>query len=103
MDYVYSIMWLIVGLVLIFRMAKENKIFYVAGGFFLLLGGWWFVNALMPDLHLFEGIPGIVLRVITAVALILLCRVMFQERQKAKETEKKKQPSQEGRGKGEKS
>lgn len=41
MGYVYAAMWLIAGLILIFRLSKENKIFYVAGGFFLVLGVWW--------------------------------------------------------------
>mgnify|MGYP000248316198 CR=1 FL=1 len=40
MGYVYAAMWLIAGLILIFRLSKENKIFYVAGGFFLVLGFW---------------------------------------------------------------
>ena len=35
MGYVYAAMWLIAGLILIFRLSKENKIFYVAGGFLL--------------------------------------------------------------------
>ena len=35
MGYVYAAMWFIAGLILIFRLSKENKIFYVAGGFFL--------------------------------------------------------------------
>ena len=37
MGYVYAAMWFIAGLILIFRLSKENKIFYVAGGFFLVL------------------------------------------------------------------
>ena len=36
MGYVYAAMWFIAGLILIFRLSKENKIFYVAGGFFLV-------------------------------------------------------------------
>ena len=44
MGYVYAAMWLIAGLILIFRLSKENKIFYVAGGFFLVLGVWWLLD-----------------------------------------------------------
>ena len=46
MGYVYAAMWLIAGLILIFRLSKENKIFYVAGGFFLVLGVWWLLDSL---------------------------------------------------------
>ena len=101
MNFVYAFMWLIVGLILIFRMAKENKVFYIAGGFFLLLGGWWLADALMPEWNLFEGVAGIVLRVITAVALVLLCRVMFLERKKHKDdpSAEKEQTPKKGSGK----
>lgn len=68
MEYVYAGMWLLVGVILIFRMGKENKIFYLAGAFFLILGGWWLANA-FTEQNLFDGTWGIVLRVITAAAL----------------------------------
>ena len=58
MDYFYATMWFIVGLVLIFSISKENKVFYIAGGFFLLLGGWWLGTALLPVQDLFAGVIG---------------------------------------------
>lgn len=104
MDFVYAIMWLLAGAILIFRMGRENRVFYIAGGFFVFLGCWWLADALMPQLLLFEGIPGVILRVVTVVVLILLCRVMLQERQKSKESDRqKKQQSSKNGGKGEKS
>ncbi len=91
MDYVYAAMWLIVGLILIFRLGKENRVFYVAGGFFLILSGWWIANIVSPE-DLFAGTWGIVLRVITAVALVILCVVFWQYYQKDRAAfEKKKQ------------
>ena len=62
MGYVYAAMWLIAGLILIFRLSKENKIFYVAGGFFLVLGVWWLLDSLFPDWKVFQGTPGAVLK-----------------------------------------
>ena len=56
MGYVYAAMWLIAGLILIFRLSKENKIFYVAGGFFLVLA---------------------VLKVLTFIVLVVLAIVFF--------------------------
>lgn len=95
MEYVYAGMWLLVGLILIFRMGKENKIFYLAGAFFLILGGWWLANA-FTEQNLFAGTWGIVLRVITAIALILLCAVFWKTYQKDRASfeAKKKQDSQ---------
>lgn len=94
MEYVYAGMWLIVGLILIIRMSKENKIFYFAGGYFIFLGIWWAANALLPDVHLFSGSWGLALRIITGAALAVFCIVFFrdyrrtaEEKQKAKENE----------------
>lgn len=82
MEYVYAGMWFLVGLILIFRMSKENKVFYFAGGFFILLGGWWLANTIVPNLHMFAGGWGMALRVITGVALLAFCIVFFQDYRK---------------------
>ena len=55
MQYFYAILWFAVGLILIFSLSKENKIFLFAGGFFLLLGAWWLADALLPEVDLFAG------------------------------------------------
>ena len=44
MDIIYAIVMLIAGLILIVSLSKENKVFYVAGGYFLLLGIWWLAD-----------------------------------------------------------
>lgn len=92
MAYVYTAMWVIVGLLLIFRMGKENRVFAFAGGFFLLLGGWWLANTLLPAVNLFAGVWGWVLRGITAIALVVLCVAFFREN---------KRKEQDGQDKGE--
>lgn len=84
MTYVYAAMWFVVGFLLIFRMAKENRIFYLAGAFFLLLGGWWLADALLP-VNLFAGGYGWVLRGLTAAALVFVCAAFFRENRKSKE------------------
>ena len=55
MQYFYAILWFAVGLILIFSLSKENRIFLFAGGFFLLLGAWWLADALLPEVDLFAG------------------------------------------------
>ena len=72
MGYMYAAIWFIAGLVLVFRLAKENKIFYLAGAFFFVLGGWWLADAIQPAWQVFQGVPGIVLKGITAVVLVIL-------------------------------
>ncbi len=83
MAYLYAALWFAVGLILIFSMAKENKVFYLAGGFFVLLGLWWLLDALLPQ-DLFSGGWGIALRVIALAALVVFCVVFFREYRKNK-------------------
>ena len=78
MQYFYAILWFAIGLILIFSISKENKIFYFAGGFFLLLGGWWLADALLPAVKLFEGGWGIALKCVTGVALVVLAVCFVQ-------------------------
>ncbi|MCF2652746.1 hypothetical protein [Anaeromassilibacillus senegalensis] len=77
MGYFYAAMWVIAGLVLIFRLSKENKIFYLAGAFFLVLGCWWLVDALRPEWLVFQGVPGIVLKALTGAVLVVLAVQFF--------------------------
>lgn len=46
MQYVYAVMWFAIGYLLIARMGKENKVFYLGGGLFLLFGCWWLADAI---------------------------------------------------------
>ncbi len=72
MQYFYAILWFAIGLILIFSVSKENKIFYFAGGFFLFLGLWWLIDACLPETNLFAGGYGIVFRCVGAAALVIL-------------------------------
>ena len=81
MDYVYAIMWFVLGLLLIFRFGRMNKIFYFAGGLFLVMGGWWLAGAVLGQ-SLFQGALGWVFRGLMAVALVLLCLAYYKERNK---------------------
>ena len=90
MQYLYTVMWLAVGLLLIFRYGrKEGKIFYAAGGFFLILAAWW-GTAAVTGMDLFHGTWGWVLRIICAVFLIVLVPPFLkryqQERSDAKQS-----------------
>lgn len=95
MGYFYAAMWLIIGLVLIFSLSKENKVFYFAGGFFVLLGAWWLADSLFPDSGFFTGAWGAALRIVTLAALVILSIAFFLERQRniKKEMQEKKEES----------
>ncbi|MDF1494471.1 hypothetical protein [Caproiciproducens sp. CPB-2] len=81
MPYVYAAMWVAAGLILIFRMSRENRVFYALGAFFLLLGGWWFADAALA-VNPFSGAWGWALRGLTAAALALACAVYYRESRK---------------------
>ena len=84
MAYLYAAMWLLVGLILIFRMGKENGVFYPVGAYFLFLGAWWAANEVSPE-NLFTGVWGWILRAVTACALVFACIVFFKGIKKARE------------------
>lgn len=96
MAYMYGGAMLVAGLILIFSLSKENKVFYVAGGYFLLLGGWWIADALLPDMDLFAGTWGIAFKVLTAVILAVLVVVFVKEfRKKGRDVAPKEPPKDE--------
>lgn len=92
MGYFYAIMWFAVGLILIFSISKENKVFYFAGGFFILLGAWWLADCFLPEKELFAGGWGMALRIVTLLALVILSIVFVMERNRniKKSTQEKK-------------
>jgi len=92
LTYVYAAMWFAVALILIFRMGRENRVFYGAGAFFLLLGGWWLANAILSE-NLFTGVWGLVLRGVTAIALVLMCLAFYKETKKNKEDDSNRDQS----------
>ncbi len=102
LNYVYACMWVLCGLILIVKMGKENRVFYPTGAFFLVLGAWWFLNELYPEVNMFEGVPGWILRGLGAVILVLLIVTFVkqkrQEKQQQATTELKKEERSDHRG-----
>lgn len=84
MSYVYAAMWIGCGLILIFRMAKENRVFYAAGAFFMLLGLWQ-IAAKVFGWDPSAGAAGWVQRAVTAALVVVLCLVYAKENRKARE------------------
>lgn len=82
MAYLYPVIWFAAGLIMIFRLRQENKIFIFAGIYFLFLGGWWLMNLLYPDYHMFSGTMGWVLRGVTAIALAVVGVAFYREKKR---------------------
>lgn len=89
MGYFYGAIWLLIGLILIFSMSKENKVFYIVGAYFLLLGAWWVANELFPAAKLFEGGWGIALKVISGAAILFLAVFYYRNFWKPRRNGKK--------------
>lgn len=96
MDYIVGAVMVIAGFILIFSLSKENKIFYLAGGYFLVLGAWWIANALLPEVDLFGGTWGIVFKCFTAVVLVVLVAVFAKEYRKKGRDAAPKDPPEDG-------
>ena len=95
MGFVYAAIFLVAGLILVFQLSKENKIFYFAGGYFIVMGAWWMVDALKPALKVFEGTPGIVFKVITGIALVVVTWVFIKVNAENRKKEKAKELARE--------
>lgn len=85
MQYVYAVVWFIMAILLIFKLGKENKVFYAAGGLFTVFGVWWLIDAIRPELKIFAGITGWIFRGLIAAVLVLACFVYYREYKKSKE------------------
>lgn len=80
--YLYPVIWFAAGLIMIFKLRQENKIFIFAGFYFIFLGGWWLTNTLYPDYHMFTGNMGWILRGVTAVALAVVGVAFYREKKR---------------------
>lgn len=80
MEYVYAGMWFLIGLLLIWKLRKENQVFVFAGGIFLFMGAWWLADALLPQLDLFGGVYAWIFRGVMAAALIVTGLAFFRQK-----------------------
>lgn len=82
LDYIYAGMWFLVGLILLLRLRKENRVFLFAGFLFLFMGVWWLANILLPELDLFGGVYAWLFRGVMAGALIVTVLAYYKQRKK---------------------
>lgn len=86
MGYVFAVMWLVIGVYLIYNGIKENKLFCLLGSYFIFFGFWWGINELVSE-DLFNGVYGIVLRVVSAIALVIAVALYLLQRKRRKQKE----------------
>ena len=84
MEYYYGIMWLIVAFLLIFRLSKESKIFYVLGSYFTLLGVLWIADGYFDQLDIVNSVYGDIIKLIGGVCLVVALGYMYILRKKRK-------------------
>ena len=83
MQYIFAAMWLAVGALLIISLSKENKIYIIAGCYFITLGIWWLLNVLWEGI-MFKGMLGIGFKVFSGIILVILLLYMLRHRRAAK-------------------
>ena len=103
MGYLFPIVMLASGLILLFVLSKENKIFRLAGAYFVVLAAWAFADLQWPQAKVFGGAWGIAFRVVTGLVLVALVVVFVKEYRKkgrdaAKEPKEPEKPEDPGDG-----
>lgn len=89
--YVYAGLFALLGILIMVRMGKLNKVFYFAGVVFEIMAAWWLINSLHPELNMFDGVWGWVFRGIMLVTLLVTCYVFYKERAKQPGDDKKQE------------
>ncbi|HHZ06753.1 MAG TPA: hypothetical protein GX401_08240 [Clostridiales bacterium] len=84
MNYIFSASWFLIGIYLLYQGHKTHRVFYVLGSYFIFLGGWWLTNQLI-EINLMDGIYGIILRVISAIMLVIALMVYYRAKKKKKD------------------
>lgn len=87
MSAVYTVMWLLIALTLLYMGIKEQRIYIVFSVYFLFNSIWWGIG-FFTQADMFHGIPGWIFRGITAIFLIIAVLYYYFYRKK-NETEQK--------------
>lgn len=82
MGYAYAAAMFVAGIFIIYFSLKENKLFCIAGGYFLLMGVYWLLDELLTDIDLFAGAYGIAFRCVTGVVAAAAIVLYFVQRKR---------------------
>ena len=95
MNVLFPVIIAVAGLILIFSLSKENKVFILAGCYFLVRAGWLGADRLWPEVQVFGGAWGIAFRVVTAAVLAVLVVVFVREYRKKGKDDPEEKPKAE--------
>ncbi len=71
MGFFYAGLWAVAAVYLLVMAIKESKFLFLVSGLFWFMSIWWLVNELVP-INLFDGVYGIVFRVVVGIVLLVL-------------------------------
>ena len=77
MGYFYAAAMFLAGIFIIYFAVKENKLFCIAGAYFLLMGIYRLINELTPNIDLLSGVYLIVYRCVTAAVAVFAIILYF--------------------------
>lgn len=70
LGYVYAALWAVIAIYLFAVAIRVNKILFLGAGLFTFMAVWWLVNELI-NVNLFDGMYGIIFRVVMGIVLAL--------------------------------
>ncbi len=71
MGFFYAGLWAVVAVYLLVMAIKERKFLFLVSGLFWFMSIWWLLSELVP-INLFDGVYGIVFRVVVGIVLLIL-------------------------------
>ena len=71
MVYLYIVAFAVIGIYLIITGIKTYRILLLPGIYFLFLGAWWLADVLLVNIDLLGGIYSWIIRVVSAVTLLV--------------------------------
>lgn len=84
MEYVYTVLWFLIAVILFIGFRKEGRVVIVSIFTFLFMGCWRLANILITDIDLMNGIYGWIFKGVVLAALII--GIIFYTRDKNKNT-----------------
>ncbi len=85
--YVYSAMWLVLGIYMFYLSFKHSKFFFVLSAFFLYSSVWYLCDELITGVDLFSGIYSWIYRGVSIVVLIACVIAYSKYRRSLSESE----------------
>lgn len=77
MGYLFTAMFFIIGIYLIFNAIKEFRFLLLPGIYFVVLGIWWLIDELTPSIDITGGVFAWGIRGVSFVVLIITGAIYY--------------------------